>query len=59
MIQQTSRRFGVDCLPLLVAAFWILSAWPLSAQSAPASATANTGYIPTLTFDVASIRDFN
>jgi uncharacterized protein (TIGR03435 family) len=45
---------------LLVAAFWIFHALRLGAQSAPAapsSGAANAGYVPTLTFDVASIRE--
>jgi uncharacterized protein (TIGR03435 family) len=60
MIRHGSRRFGIGSFPLLVVVLWILPALPLSAQSAhaaPSSATANTGYIPTLTFDVASIRE--
>ena len=45
---------------MLVAAFWIFPAWPVCAQSAaatPSPAAANAGYVPALTFDVASIRE--
>jgi uncharacterized protein (TIGR03435 family) len=60
LTRQTARQFHIGCSRLLAAAFWILSALPVNAQSAPAapaSADTRTGYLPTLTFDVASIRE--
>jgi uncharacterized protein (TIGR03435 family) len=60
MIRQTSPRFSIGCVPLLAAAFCIFRVLPVCAQSAtaaPSPVAASGGYVPTLTFDVASVRE--